>query len=179
MKTFLAVEVPPQVRTTIQEQIASIQKDYPDFNWVPLENYHITLFYIGEVNPEKIHHIVEHVEKTIFDIEPTHMFSLGSDLYIHKTIIPYISFQRNKTIMDLNKRFVELFEDKKLQKYMPHLTVARAKIPSKQQYFHLKKKLQNLKVEFDFPVKEIHLYESKSMPRNPVYTKLHTFQLIP
>lgn len=179
MKTFFAVEIPAAIRKIIQQQISPIQKDYPDFNWVPLENYHITVFYIGEVNSDKIHHIVEHVERTIFDIKPTHMFSLGADLFIHKTIIPYINFQRNKTIEDLHKRFTDLFEDKKTQKYMPHLTVARHKIPSKQQYFHLKKKLQKLELEFDFPVSEIHLYESKSMPHNPVYTKVHTFKLNP
>lgn len=179
MKTFFAVEIPHEVQITIQKQIYPIQKDYPDFNWVPLGNYHITLFYIGEVNPDKVHHIVEHVERTIFDIQPTHVFSLGADLFIHKTIIPYIYFQRNKTLEVLNKRLADLFEDKKIQKYMPHLTVARYKIPSKQQYFHLKKKLQNLDLEFDFPVPEIHLYESKSLPGNPVYSKVHSFKLNP
>ena len=88
MKTFFAVEIPAETRVTIQKQISGIQKDYPDFNWVPMENYHITLFYAGEVNQDKIQIVVDHVEKTIFDIEPTHVFSLEADVMINKTIIP-------------------------------------------------------------------------------------------
>jgi 2'-5' RNA ligase len=179
MKTFFAVEVPADVRTKIQEQISRLQKDYPDFNWVPMENYHITLFYIGEVGPEKVHYIVDFVEKAIFDIEPTHLFSIGADLFINKIISPYIYYRKNKTLELLHNRLADLFEEKRVKDYMPHTTIARYKIPSKQQYFHLKKKLQNLVIEVDFPITEIHLYSSKTTPRNPIYTKLHTFALNP
>ena len=176
MNTFLAVNIPNKVIQDIIEQTSQLRKDYPMFNWVPSENLHITLHYIGDIPEDKIDLVSEHIEKTIFDIKPTHIFSLGAGLFIKKTITLYITYRKNSTLKLLNTRFVELFEDKK-KAYMPHSTIARWKIPSKQQYLHLKKKLQNLPIEIEFPVTEIHLYESISKPKNPEYKILRTFKL--
>lgn len=176
MRTFLAVNVPNKVAQDIIIQTAQLRKDYPEYNWIPSENFHITLHFIGDIPPDKIDLVSEHIEKTIFDIKPTVVYSLGAGLFIHKSITAYITFQRNKTLETLNKRFVELFEDKKLE-YKPHITLAKWKIPSKQQYFHVKKKLQNLPIEIEFPVTEIHLYESISKPKNPEYKIIKSFKL--
>lgn len=176
MRTFLAVDVPHNVVQDIIVQTAQLRKDYPEYNWVPSENFHITLHFIGDIPSDKVDLVGEHIEKTIFDIKPTHLYSQGAGLFIHKSITAYIFFQRNQTLKLLNERFVELFEDKK-QRYIPHITIAKWKIPSKQQYFHLKKKLQNLPIEIEFPVTEIHLYESISKPKNPEYRIIKTFKL--
>ncbi len=176
MKTFLALSIPNNIIQDIIEQTAQLRKDYPEFNWVPSENLHITLHYIGDIPSDKLDLVSEHIERSIFDIKPTYLYSLGAGLFIQKSITLYIEYQKNDTLKLLNERFVELMEDKK-KKYIPHTTIARWKIPSKQQYFHLKKKLQNLPIEIEFPVTEIHLYESISKPKNPEYKILKTFKL--
>lgn len=176
MRTFLAIDIPNNIRQQIIVQTAQLRKDYPAFNWVPAENFHITLHFIGDIPSDKVDLVSEHIERTIFDITPTTVYGLDADLFIHKSITAYIEMQHNKTLTLLNKRFVELFEDKK-QEYKPHITIAKWKIPSKQQYFHLKKKLQNLPIEIEFPITEIHLYESISKPKNPEYRIIKSFKL--
>lgn len=176
MRTFLGIEIPPHISQQIITQTAQLRKDYPEFNWIPSENFHITLHFIGDIPEDKLNLVAEHIERTIFDIRPTELYAFGAGLFIQKTITAYISFHKNNTLKELNKRFIELFEDKK-KEFMPHITIAKWKIPSKQQYFHLKKKLQNLPIEIEFPIKEIHLYESISKPKNPEYRIVKTFKL--
>ncbi|HRN69762.1 MAG TPA: RNA 2',3'-cyclic phosphodiesterase [Candidatus Woesebacteria bacterium] len=176
MRTFLAIDIPNNIRQDIIVQTAQLRKDYPNFNWVPSENFHITVHFIGDIPSDKLDIVSEHIERTIFDIQPTYVYAHQADLFIYKSITAYIGMKQNKTLSMLNKRFVELFEDKK-EEYKPHITLAKWKIPSKQQYFHLKKKLQNLPIEIEFPVTEIHLYESISKPKNPEYNIIKSFKL--
>lgn len=176
MRTFLAINIPNNIRQEIIVQTAQLRKDYANFNWIPSENFHITIHFIGDIPEDKLDLVASHIENTVFDIKPTQIFALGADLFIHKSITAYIDFKNNHTLNVLNKRFVELFEDKKVD-YKPHIAIAKWKIPSKQQYFHLKKKLQNTPIEIEFPVTEIHLYESISKPKNPEYRILKSFKL--
>jgi len=159
------------------EQTESLRDDYPEFNWVPPENFHISLYHMDEIKDDKVPLVVEHVQNALYDIEQTHAFSLGADLTIDKTIVLYISFRRNKTLEVIYSRIKELFEDKSTKSFLPHMTIARYKIPSKQQYFHLKKKLYEMDVELDFPINQIQLYQSISRPKNPIYNKVKSISL--
>ena len=177
MKLFLGVKLPESVIQQVVIQTEQLRNDYPNFNWVPEDNLHITLYHIGEVADTKVPIVVEYVENALFDIEKTHMFAQGANLFINKQITLYINFLRNKVIEGIHDKMKELFEDSSKKEYLPHLTIARYKIPSKQQYFHLKKKLGNLDVELDFPVTHIHLYQSIDRPRNPLYNNIKSFSL--
>jgi 2'-5' RNA ligase len=178
MKLFLGINLPEDAIQKVYEQTDPIRRDYPDFNWVPTDNLHVTLYHIGEVADTKIPLVVEYVENSIYDVEKTHLFARATDLFINtKQIILYMSFLRNKVIEDVHERMLTLFEDKSTKKYIPHLTMARYKIPSKQQYFHLKKKLHDLDVELDFSVTQIHLYQSIDRARNPLYNIIKSFPL--
>jgi 2'-5' RNA ligase len=66
---------------------------------------------------------------------------------------------------------------KDIKKYLPHVTIARWKIPSKQQYFLIKKKLQAMRIDLSFTVDHLFLYQSVSHKHHPVYKKLRQFDL--
>lgn len=176
MKTFLGIEIPVDISQQIIVQTSQLRKDYPAFDWVPSEHFYISLYYSGDIPESKLDIAVEHIQRSVFDIPPTHLFSFGAGIYIHKSISLYISFQKNNTIKLLHERFVELFEDKK-KDFEPIITIANWKIPSKQQYLLLKKKLLNLPIEINFPIKEIHLYESISKEKHSKLHKIHSFKL--
>lgn len=180
MKIFTAIEIPPQAVSQIQKQTESLYKDYPSYNWVPAENYHVSLYYIGDIIREKLPIAVEHIQNALYDIPKTEMYTFGTDLFMNEHIVVYVSFRRNKLVEEISDRIYNLFEEstKRKYEYIPHLTLARTKIPSKQQYFHLKKKLSNIKLDVEFAVKEIHIYESIAMPKNPVYKKVASIPLL-
>lgn len=182
MKLFLAVSLPQTFRKYLQEAYNPIMRDYPQFNWVPQQNYHITIAYLGERGEDKMELIHEAIERSIFDIPPTRMFTLETGMFVKNGIKLRLAYVRNKELGKIRERVIDYFsvskENLARQTYVPHTTLAQYKLPSKQQYFHLRKKLANLNIEGEFPVNQIHLYQSITKPTNPEYEILHTFELV-
>ena len=58
------------------------------------------------------------------------------------------------------------------------MTLGRWKIPSKQQYFHLKNKLDELELDIEFPVTHLTLYQSVQTSDTPTYIEVAKFPLL-
>lgn len=161
MKLFLAVDLPKKVKISLEEQILPFKKEYPQFEWVSVENYHITIHFFGEVdNVEKLQ---KDLEGCLFDKESFYLYSYGADLFINSKIVPYINFRREKKLESIAERVIGE------GRFVPHLTLARSRIPSKQQYFVLKKRMSKLEIDISFHVKELVLFQSIIGGKFPVY----------
>ena len=179
MRLFLAIDLPKAVKEKIYQELSSFRNDYREFNWVPFENYHITLYFFGETN--KNESIDRRIKKVVFDQEGFHLYSNALDFFIRgKKMIIFLNFQRErkleKLVEKVNKEFFSDFHQEK--KYLPHLTLARCRLPSKQQYFLLKKKIKQIKINISFLVKEIILFQSLLGGKKPVYKKISTISLL-
>ncbi len=176
MRLFLAIDLPDKIKEDLHNQLHDIQKEYADFNWVTAENYHITIQFYGEVHNEK--EIKKKLEDALYDQESFYLYSTDVDLFMKNRITIYLNFRREKKIEALYKKLEYLPEYNQHEKFIPHLTIARCRIPSKQQYFVLKKKLHNLNVDISFPVKKLCLFESKLGGKKPAYTKINKIKLL-
>ena len=114
----------------------------------------------------------------IYDVEPFVMYSYGADLFINNKILLYIYFRREKKVEEIVGKIKNNLQIEDKAKYIPHLSIARTRVPSKQQYLHLKKKLAKLPVDISFPVKKIHLFQSILSNQQPVYKKIASFSLL-
>ena len=177
MKLFYAVDIPDKAIKRMIKETSKLREEYPQFAWVPKDNFHITLHYLGELHSDKIDKIREKTERAIFDIEPTNLYAFGLDIFISTKIVIYISFHKNKVVETLSSRLSAIHTPQEKRTFIPHLTIARWKVPSKQQYLHLKKKLHRTEITLEFPINKVHLYESIARPKFPLYKKVHTFEL--
>ncbi len=178
MRLFLAIEIPDKIKDKIDKQLKNLKKLYPQFNWVPKENYHITLYFFGE--RKDVDNIKETIKSLIWDQEKFYLYSFDLDVFVKNNLIIYLNFYREKKIENLayiiKKRFVNNdFFDKK---FIPHLTIARSSRSSKQQYFALQRYLKQNKIEINFLVDKIVLYQSILTNQKPIYKKLTTFNLL-
>jgi len=178
MRLFLAVDPPENVKLLIDEQIAPLKKEYPQFEWIPIENYHITLHFFGDVIDNK--KVFSQLEELLFDQESFYLYSLNADMFTKYKITMYINFRREKRLEEIVKKVKMKYylPEQSIDRYVPHLTFARYRIPSKQQYFVMKKRLSKLNIEVSFPVKKVFLFESILGRRYPIYKKIHTIKLI-
>jgi 2'-5' RNA ligase len=175
MRLFLAIDLTQEARDSLNEQIEVLYREYRQFHWTPKENYHITLHFFGEVDNYK--ELVPKIEEALFEVRPFHLFPFEFDLFIQKKITLYLGFHREKRIEQIVKNVRDVFAPDEKTKYVPHLTIARYKIPSKQQYLLLKKKLLNLPIDLMLEVKKVTLFESINAGKFPIYKKLHSFKL--
>src|SRR3989338_5685823 len=175
MRLFLAIDLPPHIKQVPQNQINPIYRDYPDFNWTDPKNYHITLHFFGGV--DNVEKTKKDIEEAIFDIPNFYLYARSAGMFIGQKIVLYISFEREKIAENIAKKMRNKFHLQNDEKFIPHLTIARSKIPSKQQYLHLKKKLSKLSIDFEFPVKKIYLFNSIFSGKKPEYKKIAVFNL--
>jgi 2'-5' RNA ligase len=177
MRLFLAVELSDKTKKEIDDQLSEIKKVYPQFQWVPSENYHITVNFFGEVtDPKKL---IDRLEQIMFDKNSFYFYSNSVDLFIHNKITIVLHFRREKEIEKINESVRETFQKfESSLKFVPHLTLARYKIPSKQQYFVIKKRLSRMSVDISFKVNKLVLFNSILGQNKPVYKKIHTFKLL-
>ncbi len=176
MRLFLAIDLPPQAKKKLELQLTELKKEYASFNWVSFDNFHITLHFFGEVgSAEKI---IKKIDNAVFDIEVFTLYSLNGDVFINHKIVLHVGFRREKTLERLVTNIKKYLQIEESHKFVPHLTIARSRIPSKQQYLHLKKKMQNLPLDLSFPVKKIYLFQTLLKSQKPVYKKIRTFSLL-
>ncbi len=180
MRLFLAVEIPETIKNKLYQQITPLRRDYPQLTWVAPEYYHITMQFFGEVSNTK--ELIGKIQDILYDAPAFSLFSLGTGLFIDRKITVYADFQREKKIEELVEKVRSTIattnESSKSYKYIPHLTLARYKIPSKQQYLLMKKKLEQFEIDLEFFVDHVTLYQSVLEAQAPVYKKIFEFPLI-
>lgn len=178
MKVFLAIDPSAALQKEIARQMMPISNDYQEFSWIAPEKYHITVQYIGDVDgEEKLQHIKPIVEELTYDVPGFTLYSNMANILIDSRITLYVDFQKNNHLEVLVKRLQESLGIVPKYRYMPHITLAKYKIPSKQQYQHLKKKLHKLELDIEIPVTSITLYESIISGTEPTYKKITEFPL--
>lgn len=182
MRLFLAIDLPKKVKTELEKQITPLKKEYPQFDWISEKNYHITIHFFGEI--EDVEKLQKRLEECLYDQESFYLYSFGANLFINNKIVPYISFRREKKLesiaMRVNPVTLEYsgYGVKEEKKYIPHLTLARSKIPSKQQYFVLKKRMRRMKIDISFQVKKLVLFQSILGGKYPEYKIVKRISLL-
>lgn len=176
MRLFIAIDLPRDIKKSLSVQLEDFKKKNQDFTWVDEINYHITLLFLGETVDVK--RVKEKIKMAIYDQFHFHLYSYKTDLFIKNKITIYLGFRREKKLENLVTELKKSLGLPDPLRYIPHLTLARYRIPSKQQYFVLKKWLSKQNIEIEFPVKKIYLFESIISGSHPIYKKLATFSLL-
>ncbi len=175
MRLFLAIDLPKQAKQSIASQLENFKKEYPYFRWVDESRLHITLHFFGDRKDEK--RLVEQIENAVYDVEPFRLYASEANLFIKNTIVLHLTFQRNRTLERLVAQIREKFQIDSKIRYVPHLTIARYRIPSKQQYLLIKKKVGRLNIDVVFEITQITLFNSVIESEKPLYKTIASIPL--
>ncbi len=169
MKLLLIIELSEQTKKEITGQISGLKNIYPQFQWEPIEKYNILVYSFGEFLDKKS--TINKLEIALFDKKLFYLYANRVNLTIQNKITLYLDFIREKEIERIDRSIKDEFQiTQDLGKYVPRLTLANYKIPSKQQYFVIKKRLANLDIDLSFKVNKLSLFEGGK--------KIRVFKLI-
>lgn len=160
----LIIELPDKTKQEIVDQLADFKKLYPQFQWEKTENYNILVHSFGEFSDKKS--TIEKIKTALFDKNLFYLYSFEVALTIGNNIVLFMDFRREKEIERISesiKRISSRLESS--EKFVPKLILAKYKIPSKQQYFVIKKRLSNLEVDISFKVNKLSLFEGEKRLR--------------
>ena len=174
MRCFIAAEIPNEAK----EYLAEIQKALKEklkAKWVKKENLHITLEFLGEIEPaavESAKNALEGLQEKQFDFyiqglncfpQPKKarvLFAQGKDSLPLFGIYNYI-----------RKKTRKITQNYKKHPFSPHITLARLKIP--QDISTLLNKTPAPEA-LKYKINRITLFESKLEKAGPVYFKIFT-----
>lgn len=178
MRLFLAIDLMPKIKKQIEEQLIPLKRKYPQLIWKEAKNFHITIYFFGEIR--NVDKIKNKLDQLLFDKESFYLYATNCGIFIKDNITLYLSFRREKKIEQLEKIIRRFFNPSGLSKikFVTHMTFAKGKIPSKQQYFLLKKKLEKYEIDTSFLVEKVTLFESIVNEKNITYKKVIDFSLL-
>lgn len=160
-----------------------INADRRDYNlkWVPVDNFHITVSFIGDIHEQYIPDLQSALEQacaqfTPFDLKIEDMGAFSNE---HDARVIWLGVQNKRYLGEFKQELDEALDERGLFKpdernFSPHLTIGRLRNP---------KSVKDLISPFKrksfgkIRVNEIVLYESKLQGNFPVYTPIFRCQL--
>jgi|SRR3989344_1389935 len=180
MRLFIAIEIPKEIKDYlcgIQQGIAkSNDSSKNKIRLVNKDNMHLTLKFLGEVQPDKVEILNKSLKEIAFKPFSVNLDSIRvfpSEDYIR---VVWVGLKPEEQVLELQKNIDENLKKlfKKEKGFKPHLTIARVKyIEDKKQFVDKLKriKVENKKIE----VNNFKLVKSTLTPKGPVYEYLGVF----
>lgn len=183
MRTFLAVRVSDDTR----KLLIRIREQFSEFGsavrFVPPQNVHLTLKFLGEIDPDLTGEICDRVKLAVENVinfayicEGTGTFPINAYprvLWIGITkgreMLAQLSQQLNQALLDLPVK-------KEQREFSSHITLGRVKRRN------LRREAINRFRNYSFapisnPVSELIFFESQLTPRGAIYKPIHQFPL--
>lgn len=135
LRTFVAIELPPPVRATLQELLARMRKEFPKerLRWPPPENVHLTLKFLGATPESEIPNILKALEQSLSNLPRFSLLPKGIGAFPPRGAprVVWIGFEGEierllETAETVEKTLNPLGFPRENRPFSPHLTIARA-----------------------------------------------------
>lgn len=183
MRCFVAVELPEELKRKTGGIIDQIGTSSDDIRWVPLENIHLTLKFLGEIKDN----IIAGIERKLEDIcrihKPFHISVKGTGAFPTRKNpnILWVGIEKSEELhrlhTDIDNSMSELGFEKENRKHSPHLTIGRVK--HRGNMLPVMKSLHEFRDTFFgvVDVNEVHLMKSTLKSSGAEYSKITSFRL--
>jgi hypothetical protein len=160
MKFLLKIELSSKTKNEIVDQLSDLKKIYPQFRWELPKNYSILVHSFEEFSDPTS--TIKKLETALFDKKTLYFYAYEVSLTIQNKITLYLDFRREKEVERISESIKNEFQiAQSPEKYAPRLILASYKIPSKQQYFVIKKRLANLDIDLSFKINKLSFFEGE------------------
>jgi len=185
IRSFLAFDLPPEIRRTIARVSGDLRKSSLDVRWVKVENIHLTVVFMGNIKTEDITAIGDGVQEVCLNSGPfdISLKGLGSFPNPRNPRVLWIGLDGDLERMShfrdaLQKQLKPFGIKEEKRKFKPHLTLGR--------FWKHKRgdsQLDELILRYHdledpvFSLNELSMFRSDLKPGGAEYTKLELWPL--
>ena len=192
MRLFIALELPDEVKQAAAKVMGRLKSSGADVKWIRPELMHVTLKFLGEVEPERAKAIGASLEEACGKTKPLALFMAGAGSFPArgKPKVVWLGLGGElEGLAKLSQRVYSSMEGLGFapedRPFSPHLTLGRMRRPEKgakkgqDGAAELKRELAGLAGYRgpDFVVDRVGLIKSTLKPSGPVYEKLQAVKL--
>jgi 2'-5' RNA ligase len=188
LRIFIAADIPPSLQQAIQQKVGLLRKTIGDrsVRWVPVQNMHLTLKFLGDVSPANVESLKEILRNEadscpVFDIT---ISRLGSFPNSKRPRVLFIGIQAPAQLEALQRGIdsatSRLGYESEARPFSPHLTIGRVKeTATASDLQKIRGILDQVKIDSlgTAGVDSVHLYKSELKPGGSVYSKLYSAPL--
>lgn len=135
IRAFIALEMPDPIRRQLDEISHGLRKDLANLplRWVPVDNIHLTLKFLGDILPEQVNRVSEVLEKQSASLAPValKLNGLGAFPNLQRARVIWIGVDLGEELpgfqRELEARLAELDIPLEGKAFSPHLTLARVR----------------------------------------------------
>jgi len=188
LRVFIAVEIPLSIRQAIYDQTVSLRLTLGQelVRWVPIENVHLTLKFIGEISSSNVALLCDMLSTEAqahppFSIE---IGGLGAFPNARQARVIWIGIHPSPALTSLQRGIeaaaVRLGYEADARPFSPHLTIGRIRQPisiADQQKIRTALEKTTIGRLGTTNVTAIHLFKSDLKPSGAEYTRLFSTPL--
>jgi 2'-5' RNA ligase len=186
MRTFIAIELPEEIKNSLARLQEELKSSGADVKWVEPKNIHLTLKFLGEIEDNKCERVAGAIEDITAEIKPFYirLASLGAFPKMNFPRVIWVGMDKGdleaKKIADrLEEVMSKIGIPKEDRPFSSHITIGRVRSPLNRD--RLVNALGNLTYNFsgipEFKVTKITFFKSTLMPKGPVYEALKEINL--
>lgn len=135
VRAFVAAEIPPAIQRALGQISADLQSEMKGLplRWVPVENIHLTLKFLGETSEENITPIIGIMGKLTQKVTSMEVSLNGFGVFPnrHRPNVIWVGLEIPETLFDLQRRLEaetsRLGYQPEARVFSPHLTLARVR----------------------------------------------------
>jgi 2'-5' RNA ligase len=178
MRTFIAIELPEEIKKQIEKLQAPLKRTRAYVSWVKPGNIHVTLKFLGEVPEEKIDDVFSATERAVEGIGSFGMSLKGTGGFpnLRRPRVIWIGTGSGaEELSRLAERMEQEMEKigfpKENRKFSPHFTIGRVKSPRNIEELAGKVESAEFQTE-EIRVTEVVVMRSQLNPAGAIYTPL-------
>ncbi|MGB9660546.1 MAG: RNA 2',3'-cyclic phosphodiesterase [Moorellaceae bacterium] len=181
MRLFIAVTFSSEFNSRLAAIQEELRRSQADVKWVERENFHLTLKFLGEVEPERALKLVDALKRGTRDQGEILLQFKGLGVFPgwSRPRVIWMGLVDNPLLRQLHQRLEQelLPLNFSVEDFTPHLTLGRLRSPYN--WPALQRKLLAWQEEYwgEERVKQIVLMESRLTSRGPQYYAQETFSL--
>lgn len=183
MRSFIAIDIPEDIRSSINNVIRSAGAASRGVRWVPVENIHLTLKFLGDVKDDLVPEIIKRLQLTGKHHRPFSVGIRGTGVFpnFRNPNVLWIgidtSSQLEALFGEIDISLSETGFERESRGFSPHLTIARVK--DRRDIDPVVKELATYKDTFfgTIEVREILLMKSILKPSGAEYSKVAVINL--
>ena len=187
MRLFVALEIPPAVREELAALIGDLRAAASDSpkskfrpRWVPPENLHVTLKFIGHVDDPIAARIRSELAHVRSDAAVDLRFrGLGFFPNGNRPRVLWVGMETSPNLAglaaEIDRRLEQFGIQRETREFSAHLTLARFDPPGIPDELRTAVQANSSREFGAVRTGEFHLFESKTRPTGAVYTQLASF----
>ena len=178
MRTFIAIELPEDIRNILSDIQNELKQTRADVKWINPKNVHLTLKFLGEIEQDlvkKINPIIDEIAKRS-PCSNLYLSNLSAFPKIQYPRVIWVGVTNDQGVIeiakDLEKQLIKIGIPAESRPFTTHITLGRVRSGLNRKVLVEKLELLNkslLSRQPEFKVYDLTLFKSTLTPQGPIY----------